>query len=86
MSKPLSTQALQTKLEKELEASHVQVVDVSDGCGQAFEVVVVSPKFEGLSLLKRHKLVNEAVKHEIEGIHAFSQKTFTPSQWQEQSK
>jgi stress-induced morphogen len=51
--------------------------------GQAFEVVVVSAKFDGMPLLKRHKLVNEAVKEEIKGIHAFSQKTFTPKQWED---
>ena len=38
-----------------------------------FEVVIVSPVFEGKRLLARHKLVNEALKEEISKVHAFTQ-------------
>jgi hypothetical protein len=38
-----------------------------------FEVVIVSPIFEGKRLLARHKLVNEALKEEISKVHAFTQ-------------
>lgn len=38
-----------------------------------FEVVIVSPLFEGKRLLARHKLVNEALKEEISKVHAFTQ-------------
>ncbi|KAI8616094.1 hypothetical protein BC830DRAFT_1043507, partial [Chytriomyces sp. MP71] len=34
-----------------------EAVDNSDGCGQAFEVIVVSSAFEGKNLLARHSLV-----------------------------
>lgn len=46
---------------------------MSAGCGQMFEVVIVSPLFEGKRLLARHKLVNEALKEEISKVHAFTQ-------------
>eukprot|EP00056_Hartaetosiga_gracilis_P020515 m.19930 g.19930 ORF g.19930 m.19930 type:complete len:95 (-) comp8518_c0_seq1:100-384(-) len=72
---------IKKKLTEELEATHVEVVDKSEGCGGKFEVVVVSPKFSGLSLLKRHRLVNNTLKEELKSIHAFSQKTFTQEQW-----
>ncbi|GMI33905.1 hypothetical protein TrCOL_g5247 [Triparma columacea] len=38
-----------------------------------FKVVVVSPTFKGLKPLARHKLVNQALKEELEGpVHALS--------------
>lgn len=73
---------LKTKLLKELEASHVEVVDESDGCGGKFSCVIVSKKFEGKPLLQRHRLVNSVLQEELKNIHAFSQKTFTPEQWE----
>ncbi|XP_065338603.1 mevalonate kinase isoform X2 [Cloeon dipterum] len=77
-----SCEALKKKITKELNASHVEVYDDSDGCGQKFRVVVVSPLFEGKPMLQCHKLVNAALKDELQQIHAFSQKTFSPSQWE----
>ncbi|CAO3627184.1 unnamed protein product [Mucor hiemalis] len=47
-----------------------------------FEVTIVSPLFEGKRLLARHKLVNELLKEEINKVHAFTQKTFTPAEWE----
>ncbi|KAJ1963389.1 regulation of transcription by RNA polymerase II [Dimargaris xerosporica] len=74
---------LKQKLLTALEADHVEVTDLSSGCGQNIEVLIVSKKFEGLRLLKRHGLVNAALKDEIGQIHAFSQKTLTPAEWQQ---
>ncbi|KAK9368935.1 bola protein [Lipomyces kononenkoae] len=65
-----------------LNASHVQVDDISGGCGQAFEVIIVSPLFVGKNMLMRHRLVNTALKEEISAIHAFTQKDYTPEEWQ----
>ena len=44
---------IKEKLTKALEAEHCEVVDMSDGCGAKFEVVIVSKMFEGKPLLKR---------------------------------
>lgn len=63
-----------------------EVVDESDGCGGKFSVIVVSKEFAGKSLIQRHRLVNAALADELKTIHAFSQKTFTPEQWESQSK
>jgi len=76
-----SEQHLKDKLAKELEAQHVEVQDMSDGCGGKFETIIVSQKFDGLGLLARHRLVNSVLAEELKTIHAFSQKTFTPEQW-----
>ena len=60
---------------------HLVVETSGDGCGEKVNVVVVSEKFEGLPLLKQHRLVNEALAEEMETIHALSIKTFTPGTW-----
>ena len=44
-----------------------------------FQVTVISPQFNGLSLVKQHKLVYSALKDELasEVIHALALKTET---------
>lgn len=75
---------IKSKLLKELEATHVEVHDESDGCGAKFSVLIVSDKFEGKPLLQRHRLVNSILEEELKSIHAFSQKTLTTQQWENQ--
>ncbi|KAG1103877.1 hypothetical protein G6F42_017168 [Rhizopus arrhizus] len=69
----VTADALKATIIEKLGAQHVDVEDLSAGCGQMFEVVIVSPVFEGKRLLARHKLVNEALKEEISKVHAFTQ-------------
>lgn len=57
---------------------------MSDGCGGKFMVTIVSDKFQGKKLLEKHRLVNTCLEEEIKMIHAFSQKTYTPEQWEKQ--
>ena len=59
------------------------VSDVSGGCGQAYDIVIVSDQFDGKSTLQRHRLVNDRLKNEIASMHAFSQKTYTTKQFGE---
>ena len=42
--------------------------------------------FEGKKTLEKHQIVNEKLKPEISRLHAFSQKTFTPAQWEKKQK
>ena len=76
-----SADYIKEKLAKELETEHIEVEDLSDGCGGKFQALIVSSKFEGLPLLKRHRLVNSVLEEEMKTIHAFTQKTLTPEQW-----
>lgn len=59
-------------------------VDVQDltGGGDHYQVAVVSNAFEGLSLVKRHQLVYQAVNTAMasEAIHALSLETKTPNE------
>ncbi|KAI8087593.1 bola protein [Gilbertella persicaria] len=78
----ITADSLKASIIERLEAQYVQVEDLSAGCGQMFEVIIVSPVFEGKRLLARHKLVNEALKEEISKVHAFTQKSYTPEEWE----
>ncbi|XP_049640832.1 bolA-like protein 2 [Suncus etruscus] len=75
----LSTDYLREKLQRDLEADHVEVEDTTPNrCAFSFRVLVVSSKFEGKPLLQRHRLVNDSLSEELPHIHAFEQKTLTP--------
>ncbi|KAJ5297773.1 hypothetical protein PENANT_c012G10327 [Penicillium antarcticum] len=78
----ITADSLKNKLIETLQAQHVEVEDLSGGCGQAFQAVIVSPQFESKTMLARHRLVNAALKEEIAAIHAWTPKCYTPEQWQ----
>jgi BolA-like protein 1 len=51
-----------------------------------FKVLVVSAAFDGVSILQRHRQINEALADELQrkgGIHALSIVAKTPAQWEE---
>ncbi|CAM4773115.1 unnamed protein product [Rotaria magnacalcarata] len=62
------------------------VEDFSSGCGLKFDAVIVSKKFDGKQLLARQRLVNEIIKNEMTEIHAFTQKTYTPDEWEKKQQ
>jgi acid stress-induced BolA-like protein IbaG/YrbA len=72
---------IKTILEDGLPEAYVRV----GGDGTHFEAVIVSPAFEGKTLLQRHRLVNALLGEHINSgaLHAFSMQTLTPAQWQE---
>ncbi|XP_043525829.1 bolA-like protein 2 isoform X2 [Frieseomelitta varia] len=73
---------IKKKLIEGLNASHVEVVDESDGCGIKFSVIVVSSAFEGKPLIHRHRSIHSLLEEELKTIHAFKQKTLTPAEWE----
>ncbi|XP_053448096.1 bolA-like protein 2 [Nycticebus coucang] len=78
----LSAEYIPEKLQRDLEAEHVEVEDTTPNrCASSFRVLVVSSKFEGKPLLQRHSLVNACLEEELPRIHAFEQKTLTQEQW-----
>lgn len=83
----LSNEALETSGEKSLsnilqkkfpEAEDIQVKDISGGCGAMYEVYVQSTAFKNLSRLQQHRLVNEALKEEIQDMHGIRITTALP--------
>ena len=54
-------------------------VDVTGDDGQHFRAEIVSERFEGLTRIQQHKLVQDVFGGELGGaIHALSIKTSTP--------
>ncbi len=50
--------------------------------GQHLQAFVVSPAFEGMSLIKQHQMVMKSLKEALAGaVHALGLKTFTPEKW-----
>ncbi|XP_033748467.1 uncharacterized bolA-like protein C8C9.11 [Pecten maximus] len=76
----ITCEHLKEKLTTAIGATNVDITDVSDGCGAKFDAVIVSPQFEGKKLLARHRLVNNALEDEMNIIHAFTMKTYTPDE------
>ena len=57
----MAVDRIRTLLEQAFpEATELAVQDRTGG-GDHFQVVVAGPRFEGLSLLEQHRLVNEAL-------------------------
>jgi stress-induced morphogen len=81
-------QTIEQKLGTALVPVHIEVVNeshmhsVAPGSETHFKVLVVSPAFEGLGLVDRHRRVNETLADELRGgVHALSIRALTPSQW-----
>jgi stress-induced morphogen len=56
--------------------------NVPAGSETHFKVLVVSSRFSDVSLVKRHRMVNEALKSELDsGLHALSIVAKTEEQW-----
>ena len=70
--------SIRASIEGGLECRHVEV----RGDGHHFEALVVSPRFEGLSRVRRHQLVYGALGDRMrDEIHALSMSTLTPAEW-----
>ena len=82
---------IQTALEAALSPATIEVVDDSakhaghagarEGGQTHYSVAAVSPRFEGLSRVARHRLVNQALDAEFTGgLHALSLVLRTPAE------
>ena len=82
-------EVITNKLKGELNPSFLNVINESNmhnvpkDSETHFKVVVVSDKFEQLSLIQRHRLVNQILHSEMAtSIHALSIQAKTPEQWE----
>ncbi|ORY28286.1 bola protein, partial [Naematelia encephala] len=57
------------KLLARFHGKRLEVQDISGGCGSFYAILVSSREFNGLTTIKQHKLVNECLKEDIQGIH-----------------
>ena len=92
----LAETRIKENLHRELDASHVDIVDFSwQHAGHAamqgaaagaeathLQLTVVSPQFEGTNLINRHRMVHAALKSAFENhLHALVLKTYSPNEW-----
>jgi BolA family transcriptional regulator, general stress-responsive regulator len=78
LQQALTPSALDVQDDSHLHAGHAGALE-----GRHFSVRVVSPAFEGLSRVARHRLVYDAARSLIaEGIHALAIDARTPAEAQ----
>lgn len=64
--------------ESELHAGHRSSPDTGES---HFRILIVSPRFAGVSRVGRHRMVNEAIADELSGrIHALALSTYAPGE------
>ncbi|KAA1475723.1 bola-like protein [Dentipellis sp. KUC8613] len=81
---PVTPRELEEAIRAGIVVHHLEIIDESSGCGDKYSVLIVSEAFQGKNTLARHRFVNELLKREIADMHAFTQKTLTPEQWEAQ--
>lgn len=57
------------------DVSCTQVQDISGGCGSMYALEIESAKFNGLSVIKQHKMVNKVLEEEIKAWHGVQLRT-----------
>ncbi len=69
------------QIEKSIAGSKADV----SGDGSKFEALVISEEFDGLSTLKRHKMIYAVLDEHIKSgaIHALTIKAYTANEWQQ---
>ncbi|KAH8986363.1 bola-like protein [Lactarius akahatsu] len=72
-------QEIYDKLSERFQPSELLVQDVSGGCGTFYAITIASTAFKGIPVVKQHRLVNEVLKKEIEGIHGLQVRTWFPT-------
>ena len=77
---------IKKRLEKHFPNSMIQVNNITFESNH-FGILIISEKFNNLSLINRHQLVYSIFSDEItKEIHALQINTFTQSEWNEENK
>ena len=78
ITKALKPTQISVEDESHLHAGHA---GARPGGQTHFRITVVSDRFSDLSLVKRHRLINEALAEELQGpIHALAIKALSPDE------
>ncbi|MEE9494750.1 MAG: BolA/IbaG family iron-sulfur metabolism protein [Gammaproteobacteria bacterium] len=79
----MQAEELKILIEKAVASSEVTI----NGEGDHFEAIVVTPEFEGKSMVQQHQMVYAALGDLMKAeIHALALRTFTPEQWAKQKR
>jgi stress-induced morphogen len=78
---------LKERIERAIPGAEVEIRDTT-GTGDHFEARVVSPAFQGLTMVEQHQRVYQPLKDVLATgeLHALALKTYTPEQWSKVQK
>ena len=94
----MTTERVEMIRQRLTEALEPETLDIEDdsashaghasaGGGGHFNVIIVSDRFNGLNLIKRHRMVNDILREELDGnIHALALHTMTMEEWFKKGK
>jgi BolA protein len=75
-------------LAREFVPTHLEIEDESSqhhvpkNAETHYKIIMASPLFSNLTLIKRHKLINTLLKDEFTaGMHALSMHLYSPDEW-----
>ena len=72
-------------LTKKIKDSKIFIQDMT-GNDDHFNVIIISKKFQGLSLIERHKIIYNILEPMVtKEIHALQLKTITREEWEKQN-
>ena len=83
---------IKDRLSSHIDSEYLDIIDESPNHGgytgtvSHIKIIIVSVRFDGLSLIKRHQLVYKALGPYVQKIHAISIVSKTPEQWKESSE
>ena len=84
---------IEQKLRDVFEIGFLEVINesskhnVPSGSESHFKLIIVSPQFEGCSLINRHRQINTLLADELaQNIHALSLNTLTPEEWKRKNQ
>ncbi len=73
-----------------LSPEHLEVLDESHmharGTQTHYKAIIVSERFEGLPLIRRHQAVHAALGDLIGQFHALALHTYTPEEWRQRGQ
>ncbi len=83
----MTAEQLQARIKKLHPETYVEAVDLT-GTQDHWQVLVVSPAFQGKMMVEQQRMIMDLLKAEIatEEVHALTMKTYTPEQYQKFKK
>lgn len=83
---------IEAKLSAALALQHLEVINESNNHNVPansethFKVIAVSTAFDGVTLINRHRQINEILKQELAGsVHALAIHAYTESDWRKRN-
>jgi stress-induced morphogen len=79
----MNKEQLKARLETLAPGTQAELTDLT-GTQDHWQAVIVSPAFEGKTMMEQHRMVFTLVKSEMESneVHALTLKTYTPASYE----